>query len=1158
MCSFSLTYKYNCVIFIAWGDFMKKKIIIFSSIGAAIVILVTVLLVCLLLAKVDKSYRSIKVFKVQGRVNIKRNNNVTLASAEMKLKNNDVVEVLEGASTVLKLDNDKFVMAKENTTLRLVATGKENNTKTRILVDKGGVVVEVKEKLKDNESFEIASSNSVMAIRGTQISFEVEVKDNKITTSFAILEGETEVLLYKNETLSSTKLSKDFRMSYTTDIEDAADIKEIAKLIDKIAPIVINDSELNEVFKVVKEGLTSEEIDNIVDNINNFERDEEKDKVNGVIKFEFSSNPEYGVDPKTLIEVEESYKDIEGLEYYYSKTVDGEYKIFNTESPLDAGEWYCKLEAGNAYRSDPLKFTIDPIEIKINAMAAVVKYKDDPKESITTKNEPEGSIYKYSKEVDGTYAEFDSENPLELGTWYLMIDGGSNYTFTPTSFSVIEVELHFKLSENPTYGMDPKELLEIIGDVVELDSVTCLYSRTQNGTYAEFDSENPLGAGEWYMMIDAGLAYKSNPQKITIEPKEIELEETSESIEYKTDPQTIILSKDELISPVYSYSKTIDGEYTEYDSNAPLDAGEWYLNIDGGSNYTFTPIKITIDPKEISIELPEEIPYGTNLIELLDLDSELGDFDILYSSEEVTEEYITYTGEEEIELGIWYLKIDHNSNYKSDIVQFEIVQKELNLSINLGQTIHAMSATSADVVISIADDEFFNSDAAKELDENMQPVNYIVCKARYYDTDNTEKYYWGELNYRNKEVVFDRSIFAANYVRNDAKPTIEFEYHVDEKYSVTNPLSQQYEFVDEFNINNIVVYYDYITGDYYMQVERGAYTTRTDIDPEYFSEYLCAFFSDSITDRADFFDATGQVYEFDLTEYGTEVDGVYNMTIKAVVGSGDYFGEVVYSKEVSVDTNVFEGKLDNLPTGFSRPYMNIGAYFYTFNNDGTINVYVDLQNGIDMYEDRDELALGDYLVRYNINGSTGPDTYVRGNGRFLVLENIAYADYVIKDVFAVCEVKDGITYALAHEENDKYIDILANDIEINDASQGDYGIENSISINPTTFAGDKIIVIDSLGNETEYDNEIFDLNGFSSDVYSVTIKTNRQITMYAEDYESLINDTDYTDENRIALDETNFTYLKAYMLEHHNIEVKGFTEGEFGFKVYFEVTGEYL
>ena len=827
---------------------MKKKIAIFSSIGGVLLIAAIILIIVLCLPK-NKGYRSIKVYDVKGTVNVKRDKNTLVASKDMKLKNEDVIEVKESSSTVLKLDNDKYVMVKENSTIRLKATGKTNETKTQILVDDGGVIVEVKEKLKEKESFEIATSHSVMAIRGTWVEVSSRKDGDKVTFVNMVLVGSAELVIRPSAkaSIESAKLVK-------TDLAANQKIEIVAQggsitpndMINDIRKTevqLVSDQILKEEHGISKVELTTEDIDSIVDAINDFERKDEE-KFNGVIKFKFTSNPEYNKNPNSYIEIEDAYKDLEGITYTYSKTIDGEYKEYDPNNPLELGEWYCKITAGNAYRSDPLLF--------------------------------------------------------------------------------------------------------------------------------------------------------------------------------------------------------------------------------------------------------------------------------------------------------------------------EVVKQQLNLSINVGQTIHAMSVTSADVVVSIEDDEFFNSNLAKELDSNMQPVNYIICKAKHYEDD---KYYWGELNYKNKEVVFDRSIFANDDERNEVTPKIEFEYHISDNYNVNAPQSKEYEFVDQLNIDNIVVYYDYISNSYYLQLERGAFTTDESVDPYYFREYLCIFFSDSITDRDDTYDGDDyQTFETNLTSYGenANVDGVYTMKIKAHVGTGDYFGPVVFEEDLVVDTNILAPKVVDHPTGFSKPYMNIGAYFYTFNTDGTINVYVDLQDGIDMYEDpNNELALGDYLVRYNVQGSKDPDKYVRGNGRFLSLEHIPFDNYIIKDVFAVDTVKDGVTYALAHEENDKYLDILSEFLTVNEASQTDYGIGNTISFDPTILDASTFEIISSTGSNT-YDNEVFDTDYFYSEDNSVIIKANLLVTLSAGDFESIINDVDYTLEELVSLEEEEFKTLTDYMLDNYNIKVEGFAKGEFAFKLYFKVTGDVL
>ena len=190
---------------------MKK----FKLLSMLIFILTITLLV--LTACGNNGYRSIKVFSIDGSVSVEREGKTLSASKNMKLKNDDTVTVSSNSSTVLKLDSDKFVMAKENTTLKLEATGKKNNTKTRILVSDGGVIVEVKQKLKDNESFEIASSNSVMAIRGTQIGFDVSNDNGKVSTNLVTLTGKTEISLLKDDNLKSTNLTECLSLTYESD-----------------------------------------------------------------------------------------------------------------------------------------------------------------------------------------------------------------------------------------------------------------------------------------------------------------------------------------------------------------------------------------------------------------------------------------------------------------------------------------------------------------------------------------------------------------------------------------------------------------------------------------------------------------------------------------------------------------------------------------------------------------------------------------------------------------------------------------------------------------------------------------------------------------------------------------------------------------------------
>lgn len=825
---------------------MKKKIIIFSSIGAAILIAAIVLVICLCLPK-GKTYRSIKVFDLKGTVLVTRNNNDITAKKEMKLKNEDIFTVKEESSAILKLDNDKFIMVEENTKIKLEATGKSNNTKTRLLVYEGGVIVEVKEKLKESESFEIASSNSVMAIRGTRVQFVVTITNEKITTLTKLLEGKVDLTALKKAATSvemlTTSITDNTCLTFETNVNDTLDIAEAFKNYDANETTVVSNSELTEALGAIFRELTSEEIDNIVDTINEFERKEEE-FVNGVIKF---SN------------------DVSKLEY--------------GKSPIDS-------------------FITDK------------EYKD--------------------------------------------------------------------------------------------------------------------------------LAYY--------------------------------------------YSSTIDGEFVKFDENTVLDLGsKWYF-------------------KAIS---------------------------------------------------------ESQDAYRSDIFAVEIVKQNLTLSIGVSQTQHMASVTSADIVISIVDDEFFNSDLAKEVDENMQPLNYIICKAKYYDESDLISYYYGELNYRNKEIVFSKDVFSDASYASEITPKLEFEYHIDSNYIVTNPEEVEYTFEDQLIIDNIICYYNFEEEAYYIQFKKGSYYAGESQNNVRRSLSLYVDNPDnSSTSRFDCENNDDQVKDGKLSAYYND-NGVYKMQMRqysaydgeiwpnsTILMSGDWF---------TLDTKKLDGKID---AGKMNPYINLGnnAYIVTYNEDGTINLYIDLQYQLELQENYETLALNDYLVRFNEKDSDKPDKYISGNGRYLILEDLPMADYVIKDVFAVEEVDNGITYASSHKAPNMNINLISDDMEINEPERGDDGLRNRLTFMSSMITSD-VTVIDSLGNSNTYMSQDADSDYYHYDVNYVIVKATYQRTILGTTLASILNDSSYIGIDIVSINDETLADIKTKLKNKFNVDVKGYTSGEFAFKIYF-TTGQ--
>jgi len=94
---------------------VKKKIVLFSSIGGALLLAAIILIIVLCIPK-GNAYRSIKLFDFENSVTINRDGSNLTATKNMKLKNDDEINVGSSSKAILKLDSDKFIMAKENTT----------------------------------------------------------------------------------------------------------------------------------------------------------------------------------------------------------------------------------------------------------------------------------------------------------------------------------------------------------------------------------------------------------------------------------------------------------------------------------------------------------------------------------------------------------------------------------------------------------------------------------------------------------------------------------------------------------------------------------------------------------------------------------------------------------------------------------------------------------------------------------------------------------------------------------------------------------------------------------------------------------------------------------------------------------------------------------
>ncbi len=170
-----------------------KKIIIPAIIS--LIIIVGIIITIILLNNKEESYRSIKVYKIDGVSEVYRGNSDTNINpyVDMRLENNDSVSTLDESYLYLQLDSDKYLLSEPNTKFDLVASGNEKNAKTRIKLVEGSITIHVTEKLTDLQEFFVEAGDTTMAIRGT--SFRVStIKENGVyKTILEVFEGKIEV-----------------------------------------------------------------------------------------------------------------------------------------------------------------------------------------------------------------------------------------------------------------------------------------------------------------------------------------------------------------------------------------------------------------------------------------------------------------------------------------------------------------------------------------------------------------------------------------------------------------------------------------------------------------------------------------------------------------------------------------------------------------------------------------------------------------------------------------------------------------------------------------------------------------------------------------------------------------------------------------------------
>lgn len=200
----------------------KKLILLIFVIVAFVASVVGILFAIGVLGNKDEEYRVVSVESYEGEVKLERKAKEQDMFQGMNLKSDDRVSTGEAASILLLADSDKHILAEENTSFCIIASGDENNGKISISLEYGTALITIENKLSDGSEFEVNTPNATMSVRGTI--FEVTYNEETGETLLTVQDGCVEVvndILSKLINAGESVVITDKEILYVDDTDDA-------------------------------------------------------------------------------------------------------------------------------------------------------------------------------------------------------------------------------------------------------------------------------------------------------------------------------------------------------------------------------------------------------------------------------------------------------------------------------------------------------------------------------------------------------------------------------------------------------------------------------------------------------------------------------------------------------------------------------------------------------------------------------------------------------------------------------------------------------------------------------------------------------------------------------------------------------------------------
>ncbi|MBQ9936123.1 MAG: FecR domain-containing protein [Lachnospiraceae bacterium] len=174
---------------------MKSKKRLIALIVGAVILIVGVVIILVatgVIGSKQQEYRVISVDSYEGDVKLARDNKDKELFSGINLKSGDKVSTGHKSEVLLLADSDKSLLASENTSFSIEASGDTKKGRIYINLEYGTTLITIENKLAEEDSFEIETPNAAMSVRGTV--FEVTYNKETDETLLTVKEGCVEVV----------------------------------------------------------------------------------------------------------------------------------------------------------------------------------------------------------------------------------------------------------------------------------------------------------------------------------------------------------------------------------------------------------------------------------------------------------------------------------------------------------------------------------------------------------------------------------------------------------------------------------------------------------------------------------------------------------------------------------------------------------------------------------------------------------------------------------------------------------------------------------------------------------------------------------------------------------------------------------------------------